>query len=124
MKMRISWPKLLLLVVMSVFGLWASSMVVTIYYMLKLSLSACGTVKLLKDRLRYQLSRHFHRLWRLHGYELGRILILLGGTGLALTIGFSISPIVGALFWYLIVAYLVSSIAFCLGFVFVLTVFP
>ena len=40
MKMRISWPKLLLLVVMSVFGLWASSMVVTIYYMMKQSLPA------------------------------------------------------------------------------------
>jgi len=41
MKMRVSWPKLLLLVAMSVFGLWASSMVVTIYYMMKQSLPAC-----------------------------------------------------------------------------------
>jgi hypothetical protein len=79
---------------------------------------------MLKDRLVCQLSRHCHRLWRVHGYELGQILILLGGTGLALTIGFSISPIVEALFWYLIVAYVVSSIAFCLGFVFVLSDFP
>ena len=41
MKMRTSWPKLLLLVGMSVFGLWASSMVVTVYYMMKQSLPAC-----------------------------------------------------------------------------------
>ncbi|MGA3109771.1 MAG: vitamin K epoxide reductase family protein [Candidatus Bathyarchaeia archaeon] len=39
--MRLGWPKLLLLVVMSGLGLWASSMVVTIYYMLKQSLPAC-----------------------------------------------------------------------------------
>ena len=41
MKMRIGWPKLLLLVIMSLFGLWASSMVVIIYYTLKQSLPAC-----------------------------------------------------------------------------------
>ena len=39
--MRIGWPKLLLLVFMSAFGLWASSMVVVIYYTLKQSLPAC-----------------------------------------------------------------------------------
>ncbi len=45
MRMRIGWPKLLLLVVMSGLGLWASSMVVTIYYMLKQSLPACPLQK-------------------------------------------------------------------------------
>jgi uncharacterized membrane protein len=39
--MRISWPKLLLLVAMSVFGLWASSMVMIIYYALKQTLPFC-----------------------------------------------------------------------------------
>jgi uncharacterized membrane protein len=39
--MRISWPKLLLLMLMSAFGLWASSMVVVVYYTLKESLPAC-----------------------------------------------------------------------------------
>ena len=39
--MRISWPKLLLLAAMSVFGLWASSMVLIIYNTLKQSLPFC-----------------------------------------------------------------------------------
>ena len=39
--MRISWPKLLLLMLMSAFGLWASSMVLIVYYTLKESLPAC-----------------------------------------------------------------------------------
>jgi uncharacterized membrane protein len=39
--MRISWLKLLLLVAMSVFGLWASSMVVIVYYTLKQELPFC-----------------------------------------------------------------------------------
>ncbi len=43
MKMRISWPKLLLLAAMSVFGLWASSMVIIIYHTLKQSLPFCPT---------------------------------------------------------------------------------
>jgi uncharacterized membrane protein len=41
--MRISWPKLLLLAAMSVFGLWASSMVVIVYNTLKQSLPFCPT---------------------------------------------------------------------------------
>ena len=41
MKMRISWPKLLLLVVMSLFGLWASSMVAIVYYTLRQTLPFC-----------------------------------------------------------------------------------
>jgi uncharacterized membrane protein len=41
MKIRISWPKLLLLVAMSAFGLWASSMVIVVYYTLKQSLPFC-----------------------------------------------------------------------------------
>lgn len=40
-KMRISWPKLLLLVAMSLFGLWASSMVIIIYQALKQPLPFC-----------------------------------------------------------------------------------
>ncbi len=40
-KMRISWPKLLLLVALSAFGLWASSMVMIIYYTLKQTLPFC-----------------------------------------------------------------------------------
>jgi uncharacterized membrane protein len=39
--MRVSWPKLLLLVAMSAFGLWASAMVVIVYYTLKQSLPFC-----------------------------------------------------------------------------------
>ena len=39
--MRISWPKLLLLVALSLFGLWASSMVMIVYYTLKQSLPFC-----------------------------------------------------------------------------------
>lgn len=39
--MRISWPKLLLLVAMSIFGLWASSMVVIVYNTLRQSLPFC-----------------------------------------------------------------------------------
>lgn len=39
--MRISWLKLLLLMAMSVFGLWASSMVVIVYYTLKQELPFC-----------------------------------------------------------------------------------
>lgn len=41
LRMRISWPKLLLLVTMSAFGLWASTMVLTIYYTLRQALPAC-----------------------------------------------------------------------------------
>jgi uncharacterized membrane protein len=41
MKVRISWLKLLLLVAMSMFGLWASSMVMILYYTLKQSLPFC-----------------------------------------------------------------------------------
>jgi uncharacterized membrane protein len=41
MKMRIIWPKLLLLVAMSVFGLWASSMVMIVYYTLRQTLPFC-----------------------------------------------------------------------------------
>jgi uncharacterized membrane protein len=41
MEIRISWPKLLLLVAMSAFGLWASSMVIVVYYALKQSLPFC-----------------------------------------------------------------------------------
>ena len=41
MKIRISWLKLLLLVAMSAFGLWASSMVIVVYYTLKQSLPFC-----------------------------------------------------------------------------------
>ncbi|HMK82259.1 MAG TPA: vitamin K epoxide reductase family protein [Candidatus Bathyarchaeia archaeon] len=39
--MRISWPKLLLLVAMSIFGLWASSMVLIIYNALRQPLPFC-----------------------------------------------------------------------------------
>jgi uncharacterized membrane protein len=39
--MRISWPKLLLLVAMSAFGLWASSMVLIIYNALRQPLPFC-----------------------------------------------------------------------------------
>jgi uncharacterized membrane protein len=41
MTRRISWLKLLVLVAMSVFGLWASSMVVIVYYTLKQTLPFC-----------------------------------------------------------------------------------
>ena len=41
MTMRISWVKLLLLMAMSAFGLWASSMVVVVYYTLKQGLPFC-----------------------------------------------------------------------------------
>lgn len=41
MKMRISKLKLILLMVMSLFGLWASAMVLIIYYYLKASLPFC-----------------------------------------------------------------------------------
>jgi uncharacterized membrane protein len=41
MKTRIGWPKLLLLVAMSTFGLWASSIVIVVYYTLKQSLPFC-----------------------------------------------------------------------------------
>jgi uncharacterized membrane protein len=41
MKVRVSWPKLLLLVAMSAFGLWASSMVMVVYYTMKQSLPFC-----------------------------------------------------------------------------------
>jgi uncharacterized membrane protein len=41
MTMRISWLKLLLLVAMSVFGLWASTMVVVVYYTMKQALPFC-----------------------------------------------------------------------------------
>jgi len=39
--MRIGWLKLLLLVAMSVFGLWASSMVLVVFYTLKQNLPFC-----------------------------------------------------------------------------------
>jgi uncharacterized membrane protein len=39
--MRIGWLKLLLLVAMSVFGLWASSMVLVVFYTLKQALPFC-----------------------------------------------------------------------------------
>ena len=39
--MRISWPKLVVLMAMSVFGLWASSMVLIVYYTLKQQLPGC-----------------------------------------------------------------------------------
>jgi len=39
--MRISWPKLILLMAMSAFGLWASSEVVIVYYTLKRALPYC-----------------------------------------------------------------------------------
>jgi len=39
--MRISWPKFFLLVAMSVFGLWASSMVVIVYNTLRQPLPFC-----------------------------------------------------------------------------------
>jgi uncharacterized membrane protein len=42
MKMRISRAKLVLLMVMSVFGLWASSMVVVVYWLLKSTLPLCS----------------------------------------------------------------------------------
>ena len=38
---RVSWPKLILLIAMSVFGLWASSEVVVVYYTLKQDLPFC-----------------------------------------------------------------------------------
>lgn len=41
MARRVSWPKLLLLVAMSLFGLWASSEVLIVYYTLKQSLPFC-----------------------------------------------------------------------------------
>ena len=41
MKARISWTKLLLLVGMSAFGTWASSMVIIVYYTLKETLPFC-----------------------------------------------------------------------------------
>jgi len=41
MTRRISWLKLLVLVVMSAFGLWASSMVLIVYYTLKQALPFC-----------------------------------------------------------------------------------
>ncbi len=43
MKLRISRLKLVLLMAMSVFGLWASSMVLLIYYLLKQQLPICGS---------------------------------------------------------------------------------
>ncbi len=39
--MRISWPKLVLLMAMSLFGLWASAMVMIVYYTMKQSLPFC-----------------------------------------------------------------------------------
>jgi uncharacterized membrane protein len=39
--MRISWPKLGVLVAMSIFGLWASTMVVVVYYTLRQNLPFC-----------------------------------------------------------------------------------
>jgi uncharacterized membrane protein len=41
LKMRISWLKLVLLMAMSLFGLWASSMVLVVYYTLKQGLPFC-----------------------------------------------------------------------------------
>ncbi len=41
LEMRISWLKLVLLMAMSVFGLWASSMVVIVYYTLNQELPFC-----------------------------------------------------------------------------------
>jgi uncharacterized membrane protein len=41
MTRRISWLKLLVLMVMSIFGLWASSMVLIVYYTLKQTLPFC-----------------------------------------------------------------------------------
>ena len=41
MLMRVSWPKLIVLMAMSVFGLWASSEVVVVYYTLKQDLPFC-----------------------------------------------------------------------------------
>ena len=41
MTRRISWLKLLVLVAMSIFGLWASSMVLIVYYTLKQALPFC-----------------------------------------------------------------------------------
>lgn len=41
LRIRISWPKLLILAAMSAFGLWASSMVMVVYYTLKQSLPFC-----------------------------------------------------------------------------------
>jgi uncharacterized membrane protein len=43
MKMRISKLKLLVLMVMSAFGLWASSMVLVVYYYLKQQLPGCSS---------------------------------------------------------------------------------
>ena len=41
MKRRVSWKKFTLLVAMSIFGLWASSMVLVVYYTLGQQLPAC-----------------------------------------------------------------------------------
>src|SRR5689334_14647703 len=41
LKRRVSWKKFALLVVMSIFGLWASSMVLVVYYTLNQQLPAC-----------------------------------------------------------------------------------
>ena len=41
MTRRISWFKLLILMIMSIFGLWASSMVLIVYYTLKETLPFC-----------------------------------------------------------------------------------
>lgn len=41
MKRRVSWKKLAFLVAMSIFGLWASSMVLIVYYTLNQPLPAC-----------------------------------------------------------------------------------
>ena len=43
--LRISWPKLGLLLAMSIFGLWASSMVVVVYYTLRQSLPFCPVTR-------------------------------------------------------------------------------
>gem|GEM_PF-4761637 len=64
---------------------------------------------MLRDRLGYQLSRHFHRLWRVYSNEIGQSLILVGGTGIALTLSFSAMPSMRDMFWYLIEAYFVFS---------------
>ncbi|HEX4919131.1 MAG TPA: vitamin K epoxide reductase family protein, partial [Candidatus Bathyarchaeia archaeon] len=41
MTRRVSWKKLTLLVAMSIFGLWASTMVLVVYYTLNQQLPAC-----------------------------------------------------------------------------------
>lgn len=41
MKRRVSWKKFAVLVAMSIFGLWASSMVLVVYYTLNQQLPAC-----------------------------------------------------------------------------------